>query len=102
MRFMLAAALGFCAIAVTIPLAATADEQSDFRAMCERVSAADGVPAEAITPFCSCLTDRASQNSALYSELWTAATTEPNLDARMALLSESGRAAVQACRAPPS
>jgi len=102
MRFMLAAALGLVAASMTIPLAANADQSSDFRGMCERVSRDDGVPPAAITPFCACLTDRAMANdAALYRELWTAATTQPNLDARMAMLSEPARAAVQACRAPP-
>lgn len=76
-------------------------DKAAFEGMCARVSAADGVPAEAITPFCSCLAGRAAQDAGLYTELWTAAESQPNPEARMEILSTAGQAAVQACRAPP-
>lgn len=98
MRYVVVAAIGLVAFAAAA-LAQTQDKPA-FEAMCARVSAVDGVPAQAIAPFCSCLADRAVQSEALYRELWDAAQTYPNPDARMAALTPAGREAVQACRGP--
>jgi hypothetical protein len=100
MRHAIIAAVGL--IAFSAAAFAQTDDKAAFEAMCARVSTTDGVPAQAIAPFCSCLATRAVANDkALYRELWTAAETHSNPDARMAALSPAGREAVQACRAPP-
>lgn len=77
-----------------------AGDRASFEQMCTRVSTADGLPAETVAPFCSCLAQRATQSADLYAELSSAAQSEPNADRRMGILSPAAREAVQACRAP--
>ena len=98
MRYVVVAAVGLLAFAGGA-LAQTQDKPA-FEAMCARVSTADGLPTQAIAPFCSCLADRAVTRAALYRELWDAAQAYPNRDARMAALTPAGREAVHACRGP--
>jgi hypothetical protein len=98
MRYVVVAAVGLLAFA-SAALAQTQDKPA-FEAMCARVSTADGLPAQAIAPLCSCLADHAVTSAALYRELWDAANTYPDRNARMAALTPAGREAVQACRGP--
>jgi hypothetical protein len=95
---LIALVAGVCAAAATAQ--PQAGDRATFEQMCARVSSADGVPAEAVAPFCSCLGGRAAQSAELYTELSNAAQSEPNADRRMQMLSSAAREAVQACRGP--
>lgn len=96
--FLIALAVGVgAATAVAQP---QTGDRARFEQMCTRVSTADGLPAEAVASFCSCLAERATQSASLYTELSNAAQSEPNAERRMEILSQAGREAVQACRAP--
>jgi hypothetical protein len=82
--------------------AATADETPTFESACKDVSVADGVPADAIDGFCSCLAAKAAADEALGSELSAAAASEPDAARRMELLSDGAKEAVGSCQATHS
>ncbi|MCI4645647.1 MAG: hypothetical protein MRY64_12780 [Hyphomonadaceae bacterium] len=75
------------------------DKQQAFYEMCEGVSINDGLSPDVAGQFCTCLTEKVSADDALYTELFEAGTNEPDLDTRLASLSEGALEAAGSCQA---
>ena len=88
-------AIGTCVLATAV---AHAVDREAFEANCQKTSLNDGLETAAAEAFCSCLADAAIQDEDLYNELAQAGETEPDLDKRLAMLSERARAAAQSCQ----
>lgn len=89
--------MAICLLLIT-GFAANAGDRDAFYGMCHATSLGDGMDDGAASSFCNCLTDAASEDDDLYAELFAAGTKEPDLDARMALLSQGAHLAAQSCQ----
>ena len=84
------------AFAVSVP--ANAVDRGAFYDMCHATSLGDGLDDATAAGFCDCLADAASADEAIYTELFEAGTSEPDLDTRLGLLSDDARSAAESCQ----
>jgi len=83
---------------LVLAVGAVASADDDFYQMCHATSLADGLDDASASGFCTCLTDAASGDSALYDELYQAGTSEPDLQTRLAMLSDDARSTAESCQ----